>query len=679
MKAFRRSLVALGVAATLPVMLLAAVAVFYLLRLERAQLRSATLVQAEQIVQLADARASRDLAVLEVLSASVCGACDDFVQTTRRVLANNADWARVTVFDARSGRSLQNIDASQAYDGPSSLQHAEMVGLVAATNTARIGPVERIPEPVLWIYTPVDEKGELRYVLGAAIRTDVFQTILTAVVPHTVTAALVDSRGEFVARSIDHERYVGAPASSSMQEAIGNAPSGFYVARSSDGQEHHSAYHTSERFGWSAHLALPARLIKVPSTWSVAVAALAGLGAVLLAGILVILVLRDMAERRRTEEAIRQAQKMEAVGQLTGGIAHDFNNLLTAIIGNLDLIKARTKENERLQRLAVNALDAARRGAKLAGQLLAFSRTQRMKMRRIDLRQLLSGMSGLLAQSVGPSVKVEIDIHPEARTVVSDANQLELALLNLAVNARDAMKGSGTLSIRARPVRDVDPSLPPDDYVELAVSDTGMGMSEEVRARAIEPFFTTKPAGEGTGLGLSQVYGVVRESGGTLLIDSEPGRGTTIRLILRSGSDLADSPLTQPHATQPIQTSGAESQIRVLVVDDDRLVRRFMAESLRSLGYQVTEAADGNAALEQLRTDAYDLLIVDFAMPGMNGVEVARVGRELRPSLRTLIVSGYADTNALENAIGAQPQLRKPFNVAELQAAVKNLLESEHR
>src|SRR5690606_235268 len=228
-------------------------------------------------------------------------------------------------------------------------------------------------------------------------------------------------------------------------------------------------------------------------------------------------------------------------------------------------------------------------------------------------------------------------------------------------------------------VRDVDPSLPPDDYVELAVSDTGMGMSEEVRARAIEPFFTTKPAGEGTGLGLSQVYGVVRESGGTLLIDSEPGRGTTIRLILRSGSDLADSPLTQPHATQPIQTSGAESQIRVLVVDDDRLVRRFMAEPLRSLGYQVTEAADGNAALEQLRTDAYDLLIVDFAMPGMNGVEVARVGRELRPSLRTLIVSGYADTNALENAIGAQPQLRKPFNVAELQAAVKNLLESEHR
>src|SRR5690606_20149046 len=275
--------------------------------------------------------------------------------------------------------------------------------------------------------------------------------------------------------------------------------------------------------------------------------------------------------------------------------------------------------------LASNALEAARRGAKLAAQLLAFSRTQRMTVRRIDLRQLLNGMSGLLTQSVGPSVRVQIDIDPDANLVVSDANQLELALLNIAVNARDAMAGSGTLTITAKRAERVDRSLPPGEYVDICISDTGAGMTEEVRARAVEPFFTTKPLGQGTGLGLSQVYGVVRESGGALSLQSEPGKGTTVRLTLRKANAMSEPTPTRPPAIeqQPPNPSGTEHRTRVLVVDDDRLVRSFMRDSLRNLGYNVMEASDGPSALSVLDSEKFDLLLVDFAMPGMNGAVVA--------------------------------------------------------
>jgi CheY-like chemotaxis protein len=373
-----------------------------------------------------------------------------------------------------------------------------------------------------------------------------------------------------------------------------------------------------------------------------------------------------MAERRRAEEMLRQSQKMEAIGQLTGGIAHDFNNLLTAVIGNLDMIRTRAG-NDRLQRMADNALEAARRGAKLASQLLAFSRSQRMDVGPVDLAQLLNGMSGLLAQSVGPSVRVDVSIEEDARFVVSDANQLELALLNLAVNARDAMPEGGTLTIKAQKVDDPERRLP---SVELAVVDAGVGMSEEVRARAIEPFYTTKPIGQGTGLGLSQVYAVLRESGGTLAIDSELGKGTTVRMILPAGAP----PVVRPQSNAPTTTtpSGSRSreQTRVLVVDDDKLVRRFISDCLRSLEHHVTEAENGAQGLATLERERFDLLVVDFAMPGMNGAEVARAAQERQPGIKVLMVSGYADSAAVEAALGTARLLRKPFDLAELGAAV---------
>jgi CheY-like chemotaxis protein len=360
---------------------------------------------------------------------------------------------------------------------------------------------------------------------------------------------------------------------------------------------------------------------------------------------------------------------------LTGGIAHDFNNLLTAIIGNVDLIRTRSAGNERLQRLAANALEAARRGAKLAAQLLAFSRHQRLQVAPISVTQLLGGMGDLLAQSVGPAVSISTHVDPDADAVLSDANQLELALLNLAVNARDAMPDGGSLAIDVRPAayRHVR-GLQARPYVEIAVKDSGVGMTESVRARAMEPFFTTKRVGQGTGLGLSQVYGIVQESGGTVVIESLPNEGTTVRMILPAAPPVAalsdDGAATSPTIPSP----STNVRTSVLVVDDERQVRRFIAESLRTQGFAVTDVASGEAGLTALRAERFDLLVADFAMPGMNGAELVRAARALQPDLRVLIVSGYADSAALEDVLGTARMLRKPFAIAELMAAVNRAL-----
>ncbi len=371
----------------------------------------------------------------------------------------------------------------------------------------------------------------------------------------------------------------------------------------------------------------------------------------------------ETTQRLKVEEALRQAQKMEAIGQLTGGLAHDFNNLLTAVVGNLDLIRARSAEaNSR--RWADNALQAAQRGTKLTSQLLAFSRTQKLNTVPIDVNVLIEGMRSLLNQSLGANVTVEVDLSPGLPAAVADINQLELAILNLSINSRDAMPEGGTLRIST--------SLAPDDsrFVMVAVSDTGSGMPPDVVARAFDPFFTTKPIGKGTGLGLSQVYGIVRQAGGEVLIDSKVGKGTTI--ILRLPVSLGKSE-HQHHADMALVRSTAAEKL--LLVDDDDDVRDIVKRVLTELGYVVREAANGEAALGALPEFKPDLLIVDFAMPGLNGAEVVLAARQSNPGIRILFVSGFADFEALENAIGSAPLLRKPFRPNELAAAVRSAID----
>jgi len=382
--------------------------------------------------------------------------------------------------------------------------------------------------------------------------------------------------------------------------------------------------------------------------------------------------LSEQARLRETEAALQQAQKMEAVGQLTGGIAHDFNNLLQGVCGSLDLIRRRPEDVERVKRWSEAGLRAAERGTKLTSQLLAFSRAQKLEAKPVIVDDLLINMLELLERTLGPLVTVELDLAGKGALVLSDATQLEMAVLNLAINARDAMAEKGTLCIATRLQQlDGTPELSPGSYVELSVRDTGCGMPLEIASRAFDPFFTTKDVGKGTGLGLSQVYGVARQAGGAATIESRPAVGTTIRVFLRQTDDAHQDDCGHPIDAQ----SQGVTPASVLVIDDDPVVRRFLVDSLEVLGYRVEEAEDGPTGLEVLEAKAPDVLIVDFAMPGMNGAEVVRLARARRHDLPIVFSTGYSDTAAVESAAGQNVRvLRKPFKVAELQRAVEAAL-----
>jgi PAS domain S-box-containing protein len=379
----------------------------------------------------------------------------------------------------------------------------------------------------------------------------------------------------------------------------------------------------------------------------------------------------EVGERLKAEEALRQAQKMEAVGQLTGGIAHDFNNLLTPIMGGLELIASRVEE-PRLRRIAETALESTRRGAKLTGQLLAFSRIQRISMASVAVNDVIEAMQRLLRHTIGGGVKIETRLDPHAGHGICDANQLENAILNLAINARDAMPDGGILTISTDRLRLGDaPDHPTGEFIRITVADTGEGMAPEVLARAAEPFFSTKPLGKGTGLGLAQVYGIAQQAGGTLRIESEPGRGTSVHILLPVAAAPGSAEKAETGETR-VAPAAAAAGARILVVDDDEDVRAFLAESLEGLGCTIVSAASGAEGLEAMREWRPDLALVDYAMPGMNGAEAARAARELHPGLPIVFVTGYAESEQLEAALGGDvPVLRKPFTLAELAAAVE--------
>jgi signal transduction histidine kinase len=370
----------------------------------------------------------------------------------------------------------------------------------------------------------------------------------------------------------------------------------------------------------------------------------------------------EIEQRQRAEAALVQSQKMEAIGQLTGGLAHDFNNLLTAVVGNLDLIRTRATD-ARIVRQAEHAFKAAERGSKLTAQLLAFSRTQKLATAPVDLNALIEGMYELLNQTLGAAVTVVTTPLPDLPHVLADANQLELAILNLSINARDAMLEGGTLTIStARDAAD-------KERVIVSVEDTGTGMPPEIVARVFDPFFTTKPPGKGTGLGLSQVYGIVRQIGGDVTIDTEVGKGTRINIALPVAHETA----TNEHVEANAISRGSEA---ILIVDDDPDVRQIMSGVLSDLGYRVREASDGASALDILKSYRPDLMVIDFGMPGSNGAEVAANARRVNEGLRILFVSGYSDTSAIEKAVGKAALLHKPFLPAEFLAAVRSSLDA---
>jgi PAS domain S-box-containing protein len=387
---------------------------------------------------------------------------------------------------------------------------------------------------------------------------------------------------------------------------------------------------------------------------------------------------RDMTETRqaqreleRAREALFQAQKMEAIGRLTGGVAHDFNNLLMVILGSLELVRKRLPDDPAIERLIGNAIQGARRGASLTERMLAFARRQELKREAVDLPTLVLAMADLLERTLGQSVKIETHFPLGLAPVETDPNQLESALLNLIVNARDSMPHGGTVTISAREERleaDQVASLPSGGYVRLSVSDTGEGMDAETIARATEPFFTTKGVGKGTGLGLSMVQGLAEQSGGALAIESRPGEGTTMVLWLPVAR-LAPADAAVP-ASAPPQTS---RRLVILAVDDDDLVLMNTAAMLEDLGHTVLQAEAGPQALDILKGAArVDLLITDQAMPKMTGAQLAETVRARWPDLPIILATGFAE---LTSGLAADlPRLAKPFTQADLTRAINDAM-----
>ena len=388
----------------------------------------------------------------------------------------------------------------------------------------------------------------------------------------------------------------------------------------------------------------------------------------------------DLTDRKEAEAQLRQAQKMEAVGQLTGGIAHDFNNLLTVIQGNLELISERLHDTE-MDRMAQNAIDAAGRGADLTQRMLAFSRRQRLAPSIIELDGLVAGMTDLMRRTLGETIEIELAAVDDLWQCKVDSGLLQNAILNLALNARDAMPQGGRLIIRTANVaaEDIDVAnrygVSPGRYVMISVSDTGKGISREILDHAIEPFFTTKDVGAGSGLGLSMVYGFINQSGGHMNLESQEGAGTTVTMYLPRSAEQAGTGRQSHDAADP-ESLGE----KVLVVEDDPHVRALTVNMLTGLGYHTVEAVDGPAAMAVLqRNEDIDLLFTDVGLPGgMSGVDVAGAARRCIPGIRILFTSGYADEMlAKHRRMDENIQLiNKPFRMGELAKVVRTALDA---
>jgi signal transduction histidine kinase/ActR/RegA family two-component response regulator len=481
-------------------------------------------------------------------------------------------------------------------------------------------------------------------------------------------------------------------------QAIASAPSGLY--RTVSELDRVGRIHSFQRIGdYPVYVSYGLSLRALTREWQgnvLSFAIVAGLAALALMSLSLYAVRRarqerlffdqwrtEVERRESAEEALRQSHKMEAVGQLTGGIAHDFNNLLTVISGNLEFA-SRAIEKSNLPKAHRNieaALSGAQRAAALTHRLLAFSRRQPLEPQVIDLNKLVAGMSDLFRRTLGETIQVEAVLAGGLWSTFADPNQLESALLNLVINARDAMPTGGKLTIETANCHLDDayaaahPDVKAGQYVMVAVTDTGTGMTPDVMARVFEPFFTTKDIGQGTGLGLSMIYGFVKQSGGHVKLYSEPGQGTIVKIYLsRTTQERAAD---EPRAAAEVPTHSHET---VLVVEDDAAVRAYSVETLTGLGYRVLEAPDGESALRILEAHGdIDLLFTDVGLPGMNGRQLADEARRRRERLPILFTSGYTRNAIVHNGMldtGVQ-LLNKPFTTQQLAEKVRAVLAAE--
>ena len=509
--------------------------------------------------------------------------------------------------------------------------------------------------------------GQARTLHVSLSNASFFNLMRRAYGDYEVTA-LVDERGYFVARSLDDAGRFGTPGSTYLQHAARSpARSAFYRNVTLEGIGSYTAFARSEISGWSAHVALRAQRIDNPAIafWiSIGVAVLLSLG---LAALLSFVIRRQLEHTRSITRRIQEAQKLEALGQLTGGMAHDFNNLLTPIVGALDRLASSPNLDSRELRFAKGALESAERAATLTSQLLSFSRRQKLEIAVVDIAGALEDICQLAGQSLEGRHELECTSQPGTPPISTDKVQFELAVLNLILNARDSMPSGGKVEVRAVPI-DVRGSK----CVAISVTDHGTGMNAETLRRAREPFFTTKPQGAGTGLGLAQVAEVARQSSGHVEIDSEVGRGTTVRIVLPAATTAAAKVV--PVAGHRRDLPG---KLKLLIVDDNADVRETLVQMVEADGHRTESVADGRTAIVAMSNRRPDLVLVDFAMPGLNGAELISKAHDIYPGLPCLLITGYWDSDALANYGVTCPILRKPFTADALRDAMAEALERQ--
>ena len=662
MRELIRSAWLIAAAVLIPLLLFVVFQTGFSAREERRAIEARSLAKSETIIATSDAMLSKGIGAIEALATIEGLPIGDIPGAYRRakqIAALNPDWVTVTLTQLSDGTELfdlrRPLGAGLLSDLPRPAPRGTAIGRIVRDGRG-------CPCVLIERAAPGPMPGG--YVLAAMISTKPFVALLPERKGEYEVSAIVTPDGRFVARSLAQAERVGTPGSHHLRAAVsGGKRGGIYRGITLEGVHNYTAFTRSSLSGWSAHVALGSRYIDNPTRLFLSSLGVAALLSLALAMVLIWFAFRQVAEGRRIAERGQQAQKLEALGQLTGGIAHDFNNLLTPIVGALDFLAKKTELDARARRIADGALASARRAGKLTAQLLAFSRRQKLEIAPVDVSLLFEEIGPLLDQAAGKDHVVEVDLEPGAQCVRSDLNQLELAILNLVINARDATPDGGTIRVETRSERSGD-----KDIVVIRVIDDGEGMNDETRRRAIEPFYTTKAQGEGTGLGLAQVFGVMQQSDGSIDFDSAVGRGTTVTLRMPACDEPA-APRNRPSDAVANNTR----PLRLLLVDDDAAVRATISRLFEDDGHFVDSVGDGRIALTAIEHCRYDLVIVDFAMPVMDGAEVIREARKVKPGLKFLMVTGYADSEAVSAACPDTPVIRKPFDSDALRRLVADL------
>jgi signal transduction histidine kinase len=646
-----------------PVLVFAGLAALSAYRHQQTELRDVAVADARRLSEAIDRELSADLDAAQALATlpqlDNLDNLGGFEEIARRQLARHPLWLTVLLLDPQGRRMINSRTATRL--GPAT--DMASIPAVVATRRPVIGNIAMgLKEYGIPVRVPVVRDGEMTAILTVVIRPDgLSETLLGLRLPSSWISTVIDNGGRVVARSRNAKAYVGGPASAAALAARAHESSGTYEGLTLEGIPTVSAFWKSPVYGWSVHIGMPKAGFEAPLRRSLLVTTVGFTLSLLLAGLFLALLIRELALRRREAAAVEQSQRLEALGRLTGGVAHDFNNLLMIIQGNAEILQRRGLVAAAERPLAA-IREATARAARLTRELLIFARGGQAEPVVVELNATLRDFLGAVQQAVGSSVEVSTVFDENACPVEVDRVQLELAVLNLAVNARDAMAEGGVLVLATRRI---------PGFVQLTVSDTGPGVPEAIRSRVFDPFFTTKPQGSGTGLGLTQVYSFAKHSGGSVDLENRPGRGLSVILRLPAAQrDASPSVALPPTAAHARPLAGR----RVLVLDDNPDVRDVTVTYLREHGVEVLEASTAEEGLVVLEQGGVEVVVSDIVMPGPEGgLFLAETARRRWPGLPVLLVSGYSASIAEAAAHGFRV-LRKPYELSELGRLLAELL-----